>query len=102
MEVPDGGPLAPGSFLCDARLQRGKQTSIFPVQPEVMDIAKCREEIGSWQLLCEVHRSLYEPCLLVSSQKLTLFKTHRSTSQETPQSSYVQEKRAAFPTTTFP
>lgn len=39
--------------------------------------------------------------LLVSSQKLVLFKTDGSTSQEIPLSGYVQEKRAAFSPTTF-
>lgn len=73
---------------------------------EVVDIAKYRAKNGSWQGLSPLFLKstgllFFLPRLLVSSQKLILFKTDGSTSQETPSSGYVQEKSAAFSTTTF-
>lgn len=82
---------------------------------EVMDIATCRSKNGSWPGLHSLfwspqvfiwppptpHPRLFAGYLLTSSP---LFKTDWSTSQETPPSSYVQEKRSGTqlsPTTTF-
>lgn len=83
-----------------------KQPPLVLLQPtwaEVMDIAKRRAKNGSWRALRFLLWSpqvFITPRLLVWSQELTLFKTDASTSQETPPSSYVQEKRAA--THSFP